>query len=486
MSLPPLPLLTEDASADTQALWLWCANLRTSLEDFTPSQVAAALDIGSLGYGPGSPFAGITLPVAAATPDTPTGLQAFGLYRQICLAWDLDVNPNITGWTVQRADDLAFTANVVTLTSARALAFRDEALGDAVTKYYRIRAEGKTASSPFTAVVSATTLAADTTALDVMRGACVYLQRVHLGTAVIDTARIADASILTAKIADLQVTTGKIALLAVTTALIDNLGVTTGKIANLAVTNAKVNDLAADKLTAGTINVLVQLTNQTIKLDGVNSQITITDTQGAPVIRVQIGKLSAGSSDYGLIVYNASGNVMWSSLDSGAQSIGIKDLAIISDKLNDLAVLTGKINTNAVTGRTVYASAGVGFTNSTTTYADTGATATYTVVATGDVEIKAVCNMLVESTTGLPTYDRGIAAIRLVKDGATGSPLRYAGYACNYTGNSGNFIGPVSLYYLDPAVTNGSHTYKIQGAVGNAISRMTIDIVDLTVEELKR
>ena len=73
-------------------------------------------------------------------------------------------------------------------------------------------------------------------------------------TADIWRANIQDLAVDTAQINDLAVDTAKVALLAVDSA----------QIADLAVTNAKVADLAADKITAGTVSVAVQLDAATI------------------------------------------------------------------------------------------------------------------------------------------------------------------------------------------------------------------------------
>lgn len=512
MALPPLPTLediSEDAGPDVvavqrnaEAVWHYLARLKENLDGFTPTQAANALTLGS---GEGNPFAGITLPSAPTTPSTPTGLSATGFYRQVVLAWDLDPNPFITGWLVQRADDLAFTSNVVTLTEARALMFEDRDLGDSVTKYYRLRALTKDPAtfSSFTAVVSATTLADDTTVLATIGTAAVLLQRAFIQTAVINSAKIADASIITAKIADLAVTTAKVDSLAVTTAKIANLAVETGKIADLAVTAAKILSLNADKITAGTITALVKIAANNIELDGVNNRIdikdgsgnviiridgaartlSIFDTQGSPVLRVLIGRLGSGANDYGIVIQNASGNAMWSSLDSGVQSVGIKDLAVLTAALNDLAVATGKIANNAVTANAAYGSGAVGYTNSTTSYTDTGATVTLTTTGS-PVVIVGNGNALTEWTGGGSGLKRIVGAWKLVRDS---TDLREGGHADNVDASVGapNIIGPAPFLYVDTP-TAGSHTYKVQGKVSTSTTQLTIDKYDLVAVEFKK
>ena len=87
MPLPPLPTLSAEASQDDKALYLYLKHLKDGLDGFTPSQVAAALNIGALGSGPGSPLNEVTLPVATPTPATPVMAAPIGFYRQIVTSW---------------------------------------------------------------------------------------------------------------------------------------------------------------------------------------------------------------------------------------------------------------------------------------------------------------------------------------------------------------------------------------------------------------
>ena len=348
MSLPALPVLSSEASEDLEALWLYLAKIKDILDNDVPAAVAGAVDLGGLGYSPFNALAQVTLPPAPGPPATPTGLTATAFYKQIGLSWDLDVNPGITGWTVQRADDAAFTVHVTTLTSARALSFLDKDLDIATTYYYRIRAVGQNGEvSPYTAVVSALTLADTSTVLTQLQSAVLYLQRAHIGAAVIGSAQIDAAAIVSATIADGSIGTAKITDAAITQAKIGALAVGTAQIGNLAVTNGKIASLVADKLTSGTINVLLRLTNDRITLDGTAGTITITDE--ASQIRALLGKLGGGSTDYGLTLFDASGAVMWDAEAQGATNAGIAGLAVDTSKLALLAVQTAQIANQSVT-----------------------------------------------------------------------------------------------------------------------------------------
>jgi hypothetical protein len=517
MPLPPLPVLevlTEDQDTDTKlealetnniALWRYLAQLRDRLDGFTPSQVAQQLDMGALGVGPYSPITGVTAMASPPTPDTPTGLSATGFYKQIVLSWDLDPSPWITGWEVQRADDLAFTVNVATLTTSRSLMFWDNGLSDATAYYYRIRAltEDPANLSSFTSVVTATTLSSDATVGTLLETAALYVQRAHIQDAIIntakienlsvttakianlavETAKIADASILTAKIADLQVTTAKIALLAVTTALIDDLAVTNAKIANATIESAKIVSLSADKITAGTITALVKIAANQIELDGVNNVINIYDTQGSPRKRVEMGKLGAGSTDYGLKIYNSSGTVMFAANDQGVTSAGIKDnavltaainaLAVTTAKIDDLAIETGKLATAAVTTAKIEdeavtkvykATASDTITTTSTTYTDVSsmsvsvtAAAGQAVLVTGLISDSTMTNNT-GGTTGHTMY------MRVLRDS---TELQVAEFTASNILNTQNIGG--SLAVIFPEVPGaGTYTYKLQFKVANS------------------
>lgn len=81
--------------------------------------------------------------------------------------------------------------------------------------------------------------------------------------------------------------------------------------AGFLITSDQVISLDADKITNNTqfTQSLFVGAESKIKLDGVNDQITITDSQGTPVTRVILGKLSGATNDYGVRVVDASGNI---------------------------------------------------------------------------------------------------------------------------------------------------------------------------------
>ena len=135
----------------------------------------------------------------------------------------------------------------------------------------------------------------------------------------VDTTNIEDAAIATAKIADGAVGTTQIADAAIATAKIGDAAIVTAKIGDLAVTTAKINDLSANKITAGTIGVnQVYVGGTEFELQGLNKLIVIKDEQGSPVTRIKMGKLSGTSTDYGMQVFDSSGNTI---IDAGTNNI---------------------------------------------------------------------------------------------------------------------------------------------------------------------
>ena len=130
---------------------------------------------------------------------------------------------------------------------------------------------------------------------------------------------------------------------------------TTAQIANAIITDAHIVNLAVEKLLAGTILVRVDLSiggglgsNSSVFLDGVNHLITVYDTQIPQRARVWLGRLGAGGSEYGLMIWNTLGDLMWD-FNSGASSLGIQDLAVTSAKIGTAQITSAHIGTAQIT-----------------------------------------------------------------------------------------------------------------------------------------
>lgn len=168
----------------------------------------------------------------------------------------------------------------------------------------------------------------------------------------INTAELVDAAVSTAKVADAAIHTAKIADAAIVTAKIGDLQVVTAKIADLAVNTAKISDLAVGKLTAGTISVNgVFVGSANFELDGVNTRLRITDGTRT---RVDLGKIGAGSADYGIKIFDAAGTVIFSSgTTSSINGAYIATASIGSASINDLAA--NKITAGTLAAGVIYA-----------------------------------------------------------------------------------------------------------------------------------
>ena len=114
-----------------------------------------------------------------------------------------------------------------------------------------------------------------------------------------------------------------------------NTGASTLGLQDLSVTNAKIFDLTATKITTGTLTAFLQVgVGPQLFLDGPNANlhvydqnVSLPDFPGGH-LRVMLGKLPpGGSTDYGLRIWNAAGDVMWD-LTSGASTLGIQPHAV--------------------------------------------------------------------------------------------------------------------------------------------------------------
>ncbi|HEV8578770.1 MAG TPA: fibronectin type III domain-containing protein [Thermoanaerobaculia bacterium] len=99
----------------------------------------------------------ISATTTAAAPNPPSGLTAVtASSSRIDLSWT-DNSSDETGFEVKRATDSAFTQNVVWIGGIQGTTFSSTGLSAATTYYYKVRAQGATQSSAYSAAVSATT-----------------------------------------------------------------------------------------------------------------------------------------------------------------------------------------------------------------------------------------------------------------------------------------------------------------------------------------
>jgi predicted phage tail protein len=89
-----------------------------------------------------------------------------------------------------------------------------------------------------------------------------------------------------------------------------------------------ISSLAADKIIAGIMTALVKIgVAGMIDLDGPNQLITVKESQTGNA-RVYMGRLGTLGTDWGLMVLDAAGRIMFDARDSGVTAFGIKTGAI--------------------------------------------------------------------------------------------------------------------------------------------------------------
>lgn len=173
----------------------------------------------------------------------------------------------------------------------------------------------------------------------------------EIANAAITSALIGDGQIVNAKIADLAVNGAKIANAAIGSAHIANLAVQTAHIQDAAITSAKINTVTANQITAGTIGAqLIYLGDTTFLLDGSAKELVIADGQATPIKRVELGHIGTGTTDYGLILRDASGNVFLNS--GGVQNVPSTAVTgnIPNTQVSGLGALATKNTVTAGTG----------------------------------------------------------------------------------------------------------------------------------------
>jgi hypothetical protein len=166
-----------------------------------------------------------------------------------------------------------------------------------------------------------------------------------IATGAVDADRLAANSVTAVALSAGSVQADKIAANAVTAAAIAAGSVTAGKIAAGSITagDGVIASLSAGTITAGTLGSNgIYVGSPTLELDGVSSKIIVRDTQTVPKTRVEMGKLGAGAGDYGINIYDSSGNLIISASGLGTGVVGSTQLAAG-------AVGTSQIATGAVT-----------------------------------------------------------------------------------------------------------------------------------------
>lgn len=265
-----------------------------------------------------SPFteeASITTSTDTVPPGVPTGAQARGLLRAAVILWTPPDDADYFSTEVWAANvnDLALAVYVGEGFST----FVQENLATGFTVYYWVRA--KDTSGNVSAFVPGPTAGLPATTIPTTSG--------DIGNLSITETKIASNAISTPKLQANSVDANK-----VTTGELITLG---AQIRSALITDAHIANITATKIISSNLVALVGIgvaDPATLYMDGLNNAIVIFDDQPTPRLRVLLGKLGPLGNQYGLDLYNTTGQRMWH-FNTGAQTEGIEDAAINAVKL---------------------------------------------------------------------------------------------------------------------------------------------------------
>ncbi|MBI4331289.1 MAG: hypothetical protein HY673_08420 [Chloroflexi bacterium] len=143
----PVPLVTFTVGA----------NVATFSDTTVPPGVDVFYRVTALGVSPSAPSVPAT--VAVALPAAPSGLAVAPAAGGVSLTWT-DNSTNETGFRIERATDLLFTAGLATMVAAaNATAFVDGSAAASTTYFYRVSAVNNVGTSAPTTTMQVTTLA---------------------------------------------------------------------------------------------------------------------------------------------------------------------------------------------------------------------------------------------------------------------------------------------------------------------------------------
>lgn len=145
----------------------------------------------------------------------------------------------------------------------------------------------------------------------------------------------------------------------ITGADIQNLSIVNAQIANATIDDAKIANLSVSKLTAGTITTgNINIGNDRFQIQGNQTRLIVRDTLGFD--RVYLGRLGSGAQDYGIQIFDASGNLILGATGLGVDVVGtgqIQDGSIVTDHIVSNAIDTDKLAANSVTATKIISGA---------------------------------------------------------------------------------------------------------------------------------
>jgi hypothetical protein len=260
--------------------------------------------------------------------------------------------------------------------------------------------------------------------------------------------------------------------------------------AGFLISSDQVISLDADKITNNTqfTQSLFVGAESKIKLDGVNNQITITDSQGTPVTRVILGKLSGTANDYGLRVVDASGNIKF---QTGATTY-IDGGIVTANTITATQIAADTITVDQMAANSVTA-AEINVSNLSSVNADLGSCTAGTLTG-GTIQTAASGARVNLTTDGINGYNSsGVHVVDIANDGqfrfgpSSGSNITWNNSALTVNGSiitTGNIVeGQVC--------THSSATWSATSLTLNATDQTSATvgetaIATITVENVGR
>ena len=260
--------------------------------------------------------------------------------------------------------------------------------------------------------------------------------------------------------------------------------------AGFLISSDQVISLDADKITNNTqfTQSLFVGAESKIKLDGVNNQITITDSQGTPVTRVILGKLSGTANDYGLRVVDASGNIKF---QTGATTY-IDGGIVTANTITATQIAADTITVDQMAANSVTA-AEINVSNLSSVNADLGSCTAGTLTG-GTIQTAASGARVNLTTDGINGYNSsGVHVVDIANDGqfrfgpSSGSNITWNNSALTVNGSiitTGNIVEV-------QVCTNSSATWSATSLTLNATDQTSATvgetaIATITVENVGR
>ena len=273
-----------------------------------------------------TPELSITTAGDTTVPDPPTNLFVHGTFKAIAVLWlpPAVLDYALTEIWASSVNNLQTAGRVGVATTD----FIHPDLPSGSTWYYWVRACDT--SGNFSAFTPGPTAG--------MPGTTVLTVSADIGNLSITETKIANDSISTPKLQANSVDANK-----VTTGELITLG---AQIRAATITDAHITDLSAGKIESGTITAFVSIgVGNSVHLDGTYSRILIYDRQPVMTIRMVLGRLGDLGEQYGMQIWNASGQLMWNFTD-GATVNGIADNAISAQKIRASTITASHLRTD--------------------------------------------------------------------------------------------------------------------------------------------